>query len=180
MRKATFVSSVVLVLAAAVQAQGMDPAPHGTEMGQARRQAEVARRGTDVMPFSLPATQHIFTRTAQGGIQEVVARNGTDTGQVKLVRQHLRDIRAQFLAGDYSGPAHIHGQDMPGLAELRAAPAGKMAIAYQDIEGGARLTYSTTEPTLVAALHKWFDAQLSDHGKDAMAGHDHHHPGRAR
>jgi hypothetical protein len=26
-----------------------------------------------------------------------------------------------------------------------------------------------------AALHQWFDAQLSDHGPDAMAGHLHMH-----
>jgi hypothetical protein len=26
----------------------------------------------------------------------------------------------------------------------------------------------------VAALHQWFDAQLADHGKDAMAGHAQH------
>jgi hypothetical protein len=29
----------------------------------------------------------------------------------------------------------------------------------------------------VAALHQWFDAQLSDHGADAMAGHMHHDHG---
>jgi hypothetical protein len=28
---------------------------------------------------------------------------------------------------------------------------------------------------LVGALHKWFDAQLSDHGADAMEGHHHDH-----
>ena len=27
----------------------------------------------------------------------------------------------------------------------------------------------------VAALHKWFDAKLLDHGSDAMAGHQLHH-----
>ena len=30
------------------------------------------------------------------------------------------------------------------------------------------------EARLVAALHQWFDAQLSDHGKDAVQGHAHH------
>lgn len=35
---------------------------------------------------------------------------------------------------------------------------------------GAELDYKTTDPKLVAALHKWFDAQLSDHGSDAMEG----------
>jgi hypothetical protein len=94
--------------------------------------------------------------------------------QVKLIRQHLRAIQAQFLKGDFSGPTHIHGQSMPGLAELKAAKAGQIAIEYLDIKDGAELTYKTTDANLVAALHQWFDAQLSDHGKDAMEGHMHH------
>jgi hypothetical protein len=40
--------------------------------------------------------------------------------------------------------------------------------------GGAALSYKTIEPNLVIALHKWFDAQLADLGKDAMQDNDHH------
>lgn len=63
---------------------------------------------------------------------------------------------------------------MPGLADLRAAKPGQIAIDYKDVKGGGQLTYKTGDPTLVAALHKWFDAQLADHGKDAMEGHANH------
>lgn len=174
MRNAAFVTLASLVFAAAAHAQEMDHAAHMAAMAQAQRQADVSKRGKDVMPFSLPETTHIFTKTAEGGVQQVVARKATNASQVNLVRQHLREIRQQFLKGDFSAPAHIHGQDMPGLAELQAAKPGQIAIAYRDIKGGAELTYSTSEATLVAALHEWFDAQLSDHGKDAMAGHEHH------
>ncbi|MGV3494878.1 MAG: aspartate carbamoyltransferase [Ramlibacter sp.] len=174
MHKATFVAPAVLALAGLAHAQVMDHAAHMAEMARTQRQADVAHRGKDVMPFSLPATQHIFTKTAQGGVQQVVARNGADAAQVRLVRQHLGEIREQFLRGDFSGPAHIHGQDMPGLAGLRAARPGQLAIDYRDIEGGAELRYATADATLVASLHQWFDAQVSDHGRDAMAGHDHH------
>jgi hypothetical protein len=140
------------------------------------RQEEVARLGADVMPFDLKATTHVFTKTAEGGTQRVVARRGTDKDQVRLVREHLRDIQARFLKGDFSGPTHIHGSDMPGLAALKAAKPGRIAIRYREIEGGAELTYRTADRTLVAALHDWFDAQLSDHGADAKAGpHEHHH-----
>jgi hypothetical protein len=31
----------------------------------------------------------------------------------------LKEIRGQFLKGDFSGPARIHGQDMPGSAALK-------------------------------------------------------------
>ena len=139
------------------------------------RQAEVAKLGADVMPFSLKATTHIFTKTAEGGVQRVVAKNASDTQQVKLVREHLRDIQSQFLKGDFSGPTHIHGGEMPGLADLKTAKPGQIAIDYKDVTAGAELTYRTADTKLVSALHQWFDAQLSDHGADAMAGHMHHH-----
>lgn len=140
-----------------------------------QRQAEVAERGKDIMPFSLKATIHIFTKTAAGGAQRVVAKNVADAVQTKLVRAHLQEIRQQFLNGDFSGPSHIHGNDMPGLDALRSAKPGQIAIDYRDIDGGAELAYRTSDPVMVAALHRWFDAQLSDHGSDAMDGHRHHH-----
>jgi hypothetical protein len=174
----------IAALASAVQGQTvdattmdhskMDHAAHMKEMADAQRQAEVSGRGKDVMPFSLAATTHIFTKTAVGGVQQVVAKKSADVQQVNLARTHLREIREQFLKGDFSGPSHIHGQDMPGLADLNAAKPGQIAIDYKDVKGGGQLTYKTQDANLAAALHKWFDAQLSDHGKDAIEGHDHH------
>lgn len=143
-------------------------------MSDSQRQAGVSERGKDVMPFSLPATTHIFSKTAQGGIQQVTKKKAGDIAQVKLVRQHLQEIRAQFLEGDFSGPSHIHGKDMPGLAELRGVKPGQVEIAYRDVQGGAELSFKTGNASLVVALHKWFNAQLSDHGKDAKKGHSVH------
>lgn len=141
------------------------------------RQAEVAKRGADVMPFSLAATTHVFAKAVDGGTQRVAARMVADAAQVRLVRQHLREIESQFRKGDFSGPAHIHGNDMPGLAQLRAAKPGEIAIRYKNVEGGAELSFRTANAVLVTALHAWFDAQVSDHGADAMAGHAHHRGG---
>jgi len=138
-----------------------------------QRQAAVASRSADVMPFSLKATTHVFTKTAEGGTQRVIAKSPDDTQQVKLVREHLQGIQAEFSKGDFSGPSHVHGTEMPGLAALKAAKPGEIAIAYKRVVGGAELTYRTSNAKLVAALHQWFEAQLSDHGTDAMAGHQH-------
>lgn len=139
-----------------------------------QQQAEVAKRSKDIMPFSLKATTHVFSKTASGGVQRVVVKNAADIAQVSLVRTHLQSIRQQFLKGDFEGPAHIHGASMPGLSELRAAKPGQITINYRDVDGGAELEYRTSSSAMVAALHKWFDAQVADHGADAMAG-DHHH-----
>ncbi|MBO9649454.1 MAG: aspartate carbamoyltransferase [Variovorax sp.] len=149
--------------------------PLSSQAADPTRQAEIARRGGDVMLFDLKATTHIFTKTAEGGLQRIVAKNAADKRQVALVRAHLREIQGEFLKGDFSGPSHIHGEHMPGLAQLEAAAPGKIAIDYREVAGGAELTYRTADPKLVSSLHDWFDAQLSDHGPDAMAGHHHMH-----
>ncbi len=142
------------------------------------RQKEVAQRGPDVMPFSLAATTHIFTKTADGGVQQVVTKRD-DPSQAALIRQHLAMIAQQFSVGDFAGPEHIHGKDMPGLAALRVAKPGELKISYRDLPNGAEITYQSDQPQLVSALHQWFDAQLADHDHDAMAGHNassmHHH-----
>lgn len=186
MLKIIIASYAIVALVSGAQAQtqpavpsamdhtNMDHAAHMKMMEQTQRQAEVAGRGKDVMPFNLSATTHIFTKTLDGGVQQVVAKKFDDQVQVNLARSHLQEIREQFLKGDFSGPSHIHGQDMPGLVDLKAAKPGQITIDYKDITGGGQLTFWTQDASLVAALHKWFDAQLTDHGKDAMDGHASH------
>ena len=122
------------------------------------------------MPFSLAATQHVFTKTANGGVQQVIVRDAADEPQRRLVRTHLQQLRTELLVGNFAGPAHIHGGDMPGLTQLQAAPPGNLSITYRDVPDGGELTYEATTPALVAAVHAWFDAQVSDHGRDAAAG----------
>ena len=149
----------------------MDHTSHMQEMASEERQTEVAERGEDVMPFNLHDTRHHFVKNAKGGIQQVLARDSGDVNQIQLVQIHLKEIREQFLQGDFSGPAHIHGNDMPGLRELQKSEPGQIKITYQEINSGAELYYETSNIELVDAIHLWFDAQLSDHGKDAS----HHH-----
>jgi len=129
------------------------------------------------MPFDLAATTHVFTKTPTGGVQRVVAKRADDSEQIELIRRHLKDISDRFGRGDFSGPAHVHGAAMPGLAALQAAAAGDRHTRYCEIVAGAEVEYSSRNPAIVAALHDWFDAQLADHEADAMAGHNHpmHH-----
>ncbi|QYY33925.1 aspartate carbamoyltransferase (plasmid) [Cupriavidus pinatubonensis] len=154
--------------------------PLTAQSADTQRQAEVAKLGADVMPFSLKATTHVFTKTRDGGTQRVVAQDKSDATQVRLVREHLQLIQKQFQAGDFSGPSHIHGNEMPGLAQLKAAKPGQISITYIDVARGGELSFGATEPSLVSALHAWFDAQVSDHGADEMEGHAHHHGGHSQ
>ena len=56
---------------------------------------------------------------------------------------------------------------MPGLAALREGD-GQINVVYSELPDGAQIRYTASDPTLVAAIHAWFAAQLSDHGGHAM------------
>jgi hypothetical protein len=131
----------------------------------ADRQAEVAERGARVMAFDLERTTHRFEKTAEGGIQTVVA-DDADVRQVELVREHLKAEAERFRRGDFSDPVSIHGTEMPGVTDLETG-AERIEIRYEDAPDGGRIAYSTGDPELVDALHAWFDAQVADHGRHA-------------
>ncbi len=135
---------------------------------------EVARRGSHVMPFDLEQTTHVFTKTDKGGVQQVIVKDKANTSQIKLIREHLSKISHEFARGDFSNPAKIHGDTMPGLTELRKAKPGQLKIDYKELADGAEIDYATDDITLLKALHQWFDAQLSDHARHAVSGHPHH------
>jgi hypothetical protein len=117
------------------------------------------------MRFDLERTTHHFTNNDRGGVLTVVSDDG-DHLQVGIIRSHLRMQAAAFSRGDYSTPASIHGADMPGLAELSSS-AGSVRVIYEDVRDGARLHLKASDRGLVAAIHQWFAAQRSDHGKHA-------------
>ncbi|MDZ4339759.1 MAG: aspartate carbamoyltransferase [candidate division NC10 bacterium] len=131
---------------------------------------EVARRGAQVMPFSLEQTTHIFTKTEKGGLQQVIVKETSNTEQVKLIQAHLSKISREFAQGDFSDPAKIHGEGMPGLAELRKAKPGEIRVEYKELTNGAQIDYSTDDPALIEAVHQWFEVQLSDHARHAIPG----------
>lgn len=132
----------------------------------ASRQAEVAEKGASVMPFDLDKTTHRFL-PADGGLrQEVVADQPGDTQQITAIREHLTSEANRFRRGDFSDPASIHGENMPGLAEL-AAGADRITVTYTDLPDGAALDFRTTDPILIQALHAWAKAQTVDHGSHA-------------
>ena len=154
-----FSCAVSSVLAMATEA----PAPASAE-----RQKEVREKGTQVMPFSLDQTLHTFDKTDTGGVQRVRASNAA-ADQVGMIRSHLNSIARSFNARDFSAPAHIHGADMPGMAEMKAAKPGELTVGYRELSDGAELDYVSHSPDIIAAIHRWFDAQLADHGSDATA-----------
>jgi hypothetical protein len=134
------------------------------------RQEEVAKRGAQVMPFDLEQTMHMFQTLADGGLQTVTAKDPANSAQIALIQAHLQEEAAKFQRGDFSDPATIHGENMPGLAALQAG-ARHLGIQYAPLPDGAQIRYATQDPALVTALHQWFAAHRSDHGPHAVGHH---------
>ena len=122
-----------------------------------------------VMPFDMAKTVHIFKMTESGGVERVVARDPSESGQVALIQKHLKYEAEKFQRSDYSDPAKLHGADMPGLKELRTG-ASRIKVSYTKLSAGAEITFETTDLHLLTAIHRWFGAQLSEHGADAKTG----------
>jgi hypothetical protein len=153
----------------------MANAVHGAETASPERLGEIVERGVQVMPFALDKTQHIFNKTENGGIQQVIAKDHADSEQIALIRKHLLNLAQHFATGDFSGPQRIHGEAMPGVKALSMG-ASKLHFDYSELANGAQIRFRTKEPDLIAAVHQYFDAQLSDHGHHAMSdGHMMHH-----
>jgi hypothetical protein len=148
-----WIGLVVLSLAA-VSACGGSDAPSEAQL--------IDERAAEVMPFDLDKTTHTFDMSATGGVQTVVAIDPGDTQQIALIQSHLLDEAEMFRQGDYTDPAEIHGMDMPGLEELRDGYR-EITVEYVELEDGAQIVYTTSDDTLVNAVHAWFERQTMDH-----------------
>lgn len=126
--------------------------------------------GHEVMPFDLSTSVHIFRMTESGGVQRVVLRDlkAVKHDQIALIRQHLKHEANEFQRGNFGDPATLHGATMPGLKELQAG-SSKIKVTYSELPNGAQITFETLDVHALTAIHRWFGAQLSEHGADAMS-----------
>lgn len=147
---------------------------HGAEKASEQRLDEVVERGSHVMPFDLEQTTHIFSKTDKGGLQQVIVKDPANAEQIRLIRQHLSKIATEFTKRDFSNPAKIHGDDMPGLATLRKTTPDQMKADYKELPNGAEINYTSDDQNVINAIHQWFDAQLSDHARHAISGQTNH------
>ena len=154
----TMLATLTLCVGMAATAFASDPTA---------RQQDVAQKGAMVMPFNGQNSKHVFQKMPDGGLQQVLADDPKDQDLVSAIRMHLSMEADRFSKGDYSDPMKIHGMDMPGVQYLSKLKPGQIVIAYRDLPNGAEVRYTGKDADTVVAIHKWFDAQLSDHGSDA-------------
>jgi hypothetical protein len=115
----------------------------------------LAAIGAPVMPFNVHSTTHVFQENQSGGIQQIVAKDSNDKALVAAIRSYLEAEAERFGNGDYSGP-------FKGVRNLKAVKPGQIAITYRNVPAGAAVDYVGRDAAAVNAIHKWFDAQISD------------------
>ncbi len=131
--------------------------------------AGVQRRGKQAMGVDQYTSTHKFDSFPDGGRIEL-QRDVADSAGVAAIRAHIREIAKSFKSGDFSAPAFVHMQQVPGTKVM----AGKRAvIAYEvhDLPRGAELHIRTTDSAALKAIHEFMAFQRSDHHAGGMMMH---------
>lgn len=105
--------------------------------------------------FNRHNSTQAFQKNQEGGIQQVVAKDPNDKAIVTAIRSYLEAEAQRFGNGDYSGP-------FKGVRYLKAVKPSEISIIYRNVPSGAAVDYVGNDAAAVDAIHKWFDAQLSD------------------
>jgi hypothetical protein len=118
-------------------------------------------RGKIAMGVDQYTSTHHFDMLPDGG-RIALERDVPDSAGVSQIRAHIREIARAFKAGDFSTPATVHMQDVPGakvMAEKRAA------ITYEprDLPRGAELRIRTSDSAALRAIHEFLTFQRSAH-----------------
>jgi len=107
---------------------------------------------------------HKFDALPTGGRIEL-RRDTDDSVGVAQIRAHIRDIAHAFMTGDFSTPAFVHMQMVPGTDVMREK---REVISYQprDLPRGAELIIRTSDPAALQAIHQFMAFQRGEHHAD--------------
>lgn len=165
---ATLMLSALLVVPSHLWAQAHDTHAHPAAHGDSAFRAMQAR-GQDVMGVDQYTSVHRFDAIADGGRIEL-QRDRDDTVGVATIRAHLRSIARAFAAGDFTAPATVHLESVPGVTTMRTRRAA-IHYAVTDLPRGAALRIRSTDPKAVAAIHRFLAYQRQAHRTEPGAPH---------
>lgn len=126
-----------------------------------REFAAVQERGQVAMGVDQYTSTHHFETLADGGRIEL-QRDEKDARDVATIRAHLREVMEAFKKGDFSTPAFVHAQDVPGTAVM-AARRQAIRYTYADLPQGGEIRLATSDPEALRAIHEFLAFQRRDH-----------------
>jgi hypothetical protein len=135
----------------------------GTMSAQVRDSsfAALQARGKTAMGVDQYTSTHKFDALEDGGRIEL-QRDTDDSAGVVQIRQHLREITLAFQSGDFSTPAFVHMQVVPG-ASVMAAKRDRITYTFSELPRGAEVRIVTTDPEALKAIHCFMAFQRQDH-----------------
>ena len=123
--------------------------------------AGVQLRGTTAMGVDQYTSTHRFDTLPDGGRIEL-QRNVDDSTGVADIRTHLQAIAKAFKTGDFTTPAFVHMQTVPGTLVM-AANRASITYVYRALARGGELRLSTTDAEALRAIHQFIAFQRDDH-----------------
>jgi len=130
--------------------------------------AEVQERGAAVMGVDQYTSAHVFEDLPDGGRIVLERDDPADSAGIATIRAHMRQIAADFTAGDFSKPFAVHTMVVPGTKTM-AERRDRIAYEATDRPQGAEVRIRTADAKAIAAVHEFLAFQRSDH---RAAGHE--------
>ena len=137
---------------------------------------QMNKRGDHVMGFDHTKTTHHFSLQESGGAIEVTANRADDVESSGQIRMHLKHIAMMFAEGNFKAPMLIHDQTPPGVPVMQELK-GEIKYDYEEIDRGAAVRISSTNPAALKAIHDFLRFQINEHktGDSLVVGKPHHH-----
>ena len=129
---------------------------------QPKADEQMNKRGDHVMGFDHMKTTHHFLLQEQGGSIEVTANSSDDVESREQIRMHLKHIAKMFAEGNFNAPMLIHDQTPPGAPVMQKLK-GEITYNFEEIDRGAAVRISTTNPTALKAIHDFLRFQIKEH-----------------
>jgi hypothetical protein len=126
----------------------------------------VQERGAIGMGVDQYASTHLFDALPDGGRIEY-QYDSDDPAGIEQIRRHLKEIQVAFRAGDFSTPAFVHAQAVPGT-DVMAARKEHIEYRYRDLPRGGELRLITSDPEALQAIRDFMAFQRADHRAGGM------------
>jgi hypothetical protein len=125
-------------------------------------QTAMLERGNVAMGFNQTKIHHHFMSTTTGGEIMIMSTNMSDIQTIDEIKNHVKDIQAEFSQGNFTKPFYIHAQIVPGT-DVMTAKKNLINYSIKDIDGGSVLILTANDTTLLNAIQQFMDFQSSQH-----------------
>ena len=149
----SILASLILAIATLVIVYAQQPKTAHDEMN---------KRGDHVMGFDHTKTTHHFLLQEAGGSIQVTANKSDDVESSEQIKMHLKHIAMMFGEGNFKAPMLIHEQTPPGVPVMQELK-DEIQYKFEEIDRGAAVRISTTNPVALKAIHEFLRFQIKEH-----------------